>query len=71
MEKPMIPYTGNFFADPPAAALEDSAPARNGPQDGPQDREAMDLISAYHGIADEQLRTRFTELVKSVAGSNP
>ena len=58
-----------FFADPPAAALEDSAPARGDSQDHPQHREVLDLVSAYYGIADDRLRKKFVDLVKSVAKS--
>ena len=58
-----------FFADPPAAALEDSAPARNDPQDHPQHRETLDLVRSYYRIADDRLRKRFVDLVKSVAKS--
>ena len=58
-----------FFADPPPAALEDSAPAREDPEDHPPHRETLDLVRAYYKIADERLRKKFVDLVKSVARS--
>ncbi len=58
-----------FFADPPPAALEDSAPARNDPEDHPPHRETQDLVRAYYRIADERLRKKLVNLVKTVARS--
>ena len=58
-----------FFADPPVAALEDSAPAQDDLEDHPPHRETLDLVRAYYRITDERLRKRFVDLVKSVARS--
>ena len=58
-----------FFTDPPATALQDSAPARSDLHDYPQHRETLDMVRAYYGIADKRLRRKFVDLVKSVAKS--
>ncbi len=56
-------------AGPPAAALEDSAPARGDSPGPPQHREVLDLVRAYNGTAEDRLRKKFVDLVKSVAKS--
>ena len=58
-----------FFEDAPAEALEDSAPTRSEAGEHPSHRETLDLVRAYYKIADQGLRRRLVDLVKSVARS--